>query len=548
MGMTKKDLQMLKLQHQAQQDFLLRQYLEQGHKMPKNRRDFMRAGLISMAAYVAAPTMIQLISQSAWAAEEICTSSSSSVGMPAFIHVQLDGGAALFANHLPHGNNGDPLPDYGQLGVGTSPVKTLFFSNNAPFWTPDAATGGSEIIRSIMRNIPTTGTLSDIYARTAFVAMSAESIDDRADNKGDITGMLQAAGVTGTMLPYLMGGGTLANNYFPAVLPSANLLNVAGASSLEGSLGLKGSLANLGATQLASLAKQKALVKAIENLNKKQMDALVANDSAAAKAVYKNLISCASKKNSEVLASDNVVNITAADYPSEFGGTDLKNNIWLNNFTDDAATSMTKAQLDGVQMRTGQAVATCLRGMSGACLLRYGGYDYHRGASRAFANSRDKFAGEIIGRILLTARRMNKKVFLYVSTDGSLEVSDPSSNTTTYAGDNPKKSMAYIFAYDPTTASPPPTSGFNMSGYADAPYQLNHFSNSHVVDTKNPISSLDAVDLAASAVFLNYLNFAGKPDLINDTKLAAVKKRLTDSLPTGGKTIADYFTRIKPRS
>jgi hypothetical protein len=536
MSMTKKDLLMKKLEEEKQADFLLQQYLNSGHRMPATRRDFLRSGVIAMASYMAAPTLIQLLSQPALAADStVCPSTSVASGMPAFIHIQLEGGGALFANAIPRGNGGNELPNYSLMGMGSAPPTQLLFSNQAPFWvSSDASVPASELMRGVFKSVPLN---SDIFSKTAFVAMAAESLDDRADNPQDISGMLSAAGLTGTMLPYLMTGSNLSNRFVGALLPSANLLNVASASSLEGSLGLKGSL---GTTNL-SIEKQKALVKAIEDLNSRQLASLE-NSTDTGKKTFRTLVNCGSQKNTNVVAGNSVVDIYNAGFPiAGVAG------IWAKNYTADSVTNMTADSLNTVTSRTGQAVTTCLRGMSGATLLHYGGYDYHLGSSREFANHRDKFAGDMIGRILATAKLMNKAVFLYVSTDGSLSNADSSSATVNWSGDNPKRSMAYVFAYDPVNGAPP-TEGVTVGSYSDAPFQLNHFSNAHVVENVNPLASLDAQTLAASAIFFNYLNFAGKQDLMNDPKLAAVKKRLTDALPVGGGSIANYFTRIKPRA
>lgn len=101
-----------------------------------------------------------------------------------------------------------------------------------------------------------------------------------------------------------------------------------------------------------------------------------------------------------------------------------------------------------------------------------------------------------------------------------------------------------MIAYDPNKVVD--TEGFSLGSYSDAAFQLNHFVNDggdYRVSSVNPIASLDANELFTSAVFLNYLNFAGQQSLIDAPKMSLVKEKLVKSLPGG--TIFNYYTRIK---
>ena len=185
-----------------------------------------------------------------------------------------------------------------------------------------------------------------------------------------------------------------------------------------------------------------------------------------------------------------------------------------------------------------------MSGMSAVALITLGGYDYHIGRTRAQANDKDKEAGDILARILLSAKRRNKKIFVFVSTDGALNSpqDDGADENVNWTGDISNRSMGYILAYDPNgTVS---TSGFSKGSYKDASFQLNHFDADRSVANVNPVGAIDANDLYSSAVFLNYLNFAGIPETIEKPELAAVKAKLMAGAPDG-VDIFDYFTRIK---
>lgn len=530
---------MLKLQQEARDRQTLIDYVMAGHKKPTTRREFLSAGLQTVATFMAAPTVAQLFAQTSWAADEVvCAGSDASVGMPAFIHIQVAGGAALFANAIPRGDNGADLPNYGALGLGSAPPVELMFANRAPWWVASSSFPASEIMRGIQRAAPTASN-SDIYNNTAFVSVASESVDDTAANPQDITGLLQAAGLVGNMFPYLRASNVASSfptNFTSSHLPIVNTLNVANAAALAGSLGLTGALG----TPNLTVAQQTKLIQTIENLNKEQVRALASeSDPSKTKATLQSLVNCSSKKNTELLAVSTSVDIYNASFQPS--GPALAN-IWALNRATDAGFD--KSQMDFTLSRSGLTTANTLLGKAGAAVIYLGGYDYHIGNTRAFANARDNFLGDVIGRILMTAKTLARPVFVYVSTDGALSSPQSDSATVNWSGDLPKRAMGYMFAYKPTGA--PSTAGFSMDGYTDASYQLNHFNNSGVVDNKNPIGAVDAQRLAAAAVFLNYLNFAGKPGLLDTVAaLAPVKKALTDALPKGASSINNYYTRIK---
>ena len=145
---------------------------------------------------------------------------------------------------------------------------------------------------------------------------------------------------------------------------------------------------------------------------------------------------------------------------------------------------------------------------------------------------------------LLSAKARRKKIFIWVSTDGSLNSAqdDGAPEDTNWTGDLSNRSAGYMIAYDPTGTVQ--TNGFARNDYRDASFQLNHFDSDYSVANVNPMGAIDANDLYTAAVFLNYINFAGKPELIDRPELAAVKQRLQEASP-GSTSIFDYFTRIK---
>jgi hypothetical protein len=511
---------------------LLEEYLKGGHRMPKTRREFLSSGLISASTFMFLPAMAQLISQSAWGSE--CVSASPDNSLPAFINIQLAGGPALYANHLACGANGALDQNYATLGVGSSPGVQRFFSNNAPFWMESDASIGSQMMRAINSRIAGD---SSLLNNSAFVAIAAKSLDDTANNPTNISGMLEKIGLVGSTFPYFITGEIFAGFSKPAIIPAANTLAVVNLASLQSSLGFKGALGGFSTNVASNLDIQRRLVASIETLSKHQIEKLVAQpNSDASQQTYRDLMKCALEKNNSVINGATNVNIYDGAYP---GGTGFAS-IWA---LDQAAT------FNPVVERVGQSVVSCIRGQSGATIVSLGGYDYHLGNTRTGANEKDRQLGDLIGRILRTAKAANRKTFIYVSADGAVggaAIGDPTANWTSDFGE---RGMQYIIAYDPAKA--PSTQGLTVGNYQDASFQLNHFSSTGarnitdgVVATGNPIAGSDAQDLCASAVFLNYLSFAGQSNKIDMPELAAVKARLQSAVPAQGKDIFNYFLRI----
>lgn len=551
---------MLQLQRESNAYTITKEYVDCGHRKPQTRREFLNAGLVSAGGALFAPTLMQLISQSAWGAEAVtCASSAGGVLPPAFINIQMNGGSANFANFLTRGNGGDPLTSYDLLGMGISPRPENLFANNAPFWiNPADSPGASGFAQGLVRALPRT---NDIHGKTVFVSVAAESVDDRRSNTQDFSAMLQAAGFIGSSLPYMLTGygaflsetkATPVNQFSSAILGAPNFLSVDSVSSISGSLSPKGAFATLTPTLRTDL------VSAIESLSKLEVDALIANPkSNESQKIIRQLTHCATEKNRTLASAASEVDYSQPAFPTnDNADTTLQcRNIWsTTNITDNDGDGYNNAQLRSKGLNaslmkyvlnlSALTVTNCMRGYSGAALINLGGYDYHSAFyTRASAELKDKFVGDLVGRVLKTAKAFNRPVFIYVNADGSVSSQKSSSNSVDWSGDFPKRGMNFIIAYNPAGA--PSVSGVTVGNYTDMSYQLNHFTNAGVVSNDNPIGSLDAQDLCAAAVFLNFLNFAGKGSLINTVPaLANVKKRLTDALPSG-TDIMSYYTRIK---
>ncbi|MGE4131062.1 MAG: hypothetical protein AB7F86_05455 [Bdellovibrionales bacterium] len=363
--------------------------------------------------------------------------------------------------------------------------------------------------------------------------------------------LLTRAGLGGGALPYLLyetkTGNDVnlgVNRFKGAFFEAPTYLMSSSVAAIEAGLGFKGALlANLKTAQTQPLAMQEELVKGINELTSLQAETMMlAPGSKQGREAFYQAAQCATQKNTQVLKTQKDVKVDV------YQDSTLAP-IWAKNFTGFSGgfDAGYKNQVTGL---VGTSVAATLKGLAGACTAVLGGYDYHAGQTntRAAQDDKDQFAGEVVANILMTARALNKKVFLYISADGS--VSSPNDAATapgqSWAGDYSERGMNYIIAYDPLGQID--ARAFTSPSYKDASFQLNHFapnsSEDLVVSSDNPIAGTEAQELCAAAVFLNFLSFAGRKDLIQRPTLSLVKKKLTESLPTGTSDIFQFYSRI----
>lgn len=528
-----------------------------GHRMPRSRREFLTSGLLGLATYSTLPALSTLLGQRAFADPLDCDQSTD---LPVYINLQLAGGPAMFAQHLAHGENGEPLSGYGILGVGNGPAIEHYFKNNAPFYAPDAVRPGSGMLKGLKERMGPTlfkeiigGKSAESAGKAIFIAVACKSIDDKFDNKHDLSGILAKAGLGGGALPYLLYESTSAspvpvdlgsNRFKPAFYTAPSYLLAASREAIESALGFKGVLlSQLKAPTADPIALQSQLVSAIHSLSQHQAQKILRDPgSSEAEKLFYRTAQCASAKSKQVLTAQQSINLDIFADPTLA-------NIWKKDFVDGAFPASFKNEANGM---IGVSVAAALRGISSSCTAVLGGYDYHFGAgqrtTRADSDDKDVYAGKIIANILMTAHTLGKKVFLYISADGSVStpVNPATPHTVDWVGDYPERGMNYIIAYDPKGEVE--AKAYSGKNYKDAAFQLNHFAKNSaedlVVGLKNPIAGTDAQELAAGAVFLNYLSFAKRREILNHPELTVLKNRLNDSLPGSEPDVFNFYSRI----
>lgn len=429
-----------------------------GHGKPMSRREMLAAGMIPFAAQLIMPQWLSLMMGSkAHAAGEACAPADAS-WIP-FITLNLSGGAALMANFVPHDAAGQPLPSYSLMGMGTSPTLTYEFGR-----TPWAGNGVSKVLTGI-RAEAANGTID----RTAFAAVCVALKDDSGDNKLGVEGMITRAGRMGLTFPNL---GTAASatgmNHQPALIVPPAPLRVNGYRSIGNSLGYAADLGSV-----LNVGQQRSLASLVQKLSGEQVQRL--GQSTRAQDIQK-VVDCAG-----------IGNVSNLSRPPG-AGVDPRLDAQVS-----AVWDITAGTADGDRNLTFAAmVYNVLNGNAGAATLELGGYDYHDN-SRTTGDRKDQEAGVLIGRILETAARMNRPVFLYVTSDGSVSSPDSASATAPWSSDRGSAGVSYMFFYDPA----------GRRALVNDSFQVGQFTRGQAADER--FITGGSAEMSAVAVFANYL-------------------------------------------
>lgn len=426
------------------------------NKKPVTRRDFLATGIIPFAASVLTPNLLNLLTPgNAFANASRCESGAASADFPAFINVNLAGGSGLSSHAIGLDEGGQLLEKYTRMGLGLSSRLNTVERFGGSVWYQNS---------TFLRGLETEMSASTM-ANTAFVNLCVESRDDSAENPIDISGLVDRVR-SGSLLPTLN-----PNRNKPALLVPKPSVAVGGLTDLRSSILLSGNLNNL----LNDSEKGK-LLNLVNNLSTSQMQK-VQNQTYGDQ--IQNLLSCAGIKNADLVSKADLGIDPSADLNvASLWGIDQMENAGGQNFVSAAIAYNT------------------LKGNSTLGNITLGGYDYHNG-TRTNGDDRDEAAGARVGRLLETAAIMGQKLFLTVTSDGSVTSGDSENpGEAPWNSDGGTRGMMYMFAFDPTGRP-------GLKGK-----QLGSFTQGQAVNDKTLVGG--SPELAAAAVFANYLSFAGK--------------------------------------
>ncbi|MCX6123657.1 MAG: hypothetical protein NTV34_02745 [Proteobacteria bacterium] len=360
----------------------------ESHDVKLSRRNLLGLGVISVGGLVYSRSLLS----------SIAFGNIAELNFPAFLTIDLVGGAALAGNFLVGGRGGsnDLLPSYSKLGYEPSTAQL-----DARFGLPSPS-DVSGIFKGITQKLSL-----EAQSLTRITSIAHQSIDDGDQNS---TSAL-----------------ALVARYFE--LNSAfrhKGLSTQGTTS-GGNTRLAYDSASLRPEQFTTLDQISQLLKkfidAQKNEYTRQFDALTSADQISLKDAYEQ-------------SMDTYFNST----------TPVQLDPRSNKSAQDAFGVLPTAKpTDELAINAGIAYA-CISGVVGPSCISLGGFDYHDG-TQTTGDNRDKVAGELIGSILQLAHLLKKPVFLQVISDGSVVAKEGSRNWT---ADSVPNSLTLMVSYNPS--------------------------------------------------------------------------------------------------
>lgn len=475
-------------------------FLHDDHKRPTNRREFLAAGLIGFSGYVMAPSILSILARPSFAlgASNNACDSASGVQLPSFITINLAGGAALAGNYIALDQGGQMLPSYDLVGLGQAPPIEREFGNVAFAGAPADSTRLAAQLLAGIRATASRATLD----RTSFLAVCVPLQDDSGNNKIDISGMVTAAGLSGELLPRLGSQETVTGvRQEPAVVRPPAPLVVNNINDILGALAPAGALASR-----LNVSQRQNLLRLVNNLSSSQARTLAKPNSSSGQTLSR-LIQCVTDKNVQLSTAANPGVDPRLDQSIDVAG------LWQMT---TGGTLFGRGQNDRLFM--GTMVYNALKGNAGTVGIDIGGYDYHGNSRQGLTDPRDFDAGQLIGKVLETASLMGKKVFIQITSDGSVGTPSGSDINANFESDRGNGGQSWVLAFNP--AGRPALKNANS-------YQLGYFNKGQGAVDQSDVGSAEK---AAKAIFANYLQFAGQtalyPKITNDQPVAGELDRL----------------------
>jgi hypothetical protein len=483
------------------------------HPVPRTRREFLSAGLISGGGMVIGPAWLGSLLKASRADAGLsaditkllptgqCNVPTASNGIP-FICFDLAGGANLVGSEVLVGVQGGQAnflstAGYGRLGVPGNMVPSStanIDSSLGLLWQTDGA---------IKRGIVSKATTPATAAGTNGAVFCAMSQNDTQQNPHNPMYAIAMTGVRGLLLELIgtdasvSGGNSMAPMMYinPALQPTT-ISQPSDATALVSTGG-----ASADALSVAVMESQTRIsggnVPYAQGTNTGFGGAL----STPGTAIYpdpnldgqiKNQVRCAY--------------VVSANTAATFGDPATLDATKDTNITGGAAPIFTATDFqDGDVAATATIMKLVINGFAAAGTISMGGYDYHDG-TRATGEMRNFKAGQMIGAVLEYAHRVGKPVMIYVFSDGSLtstgmpDTSVDGRGKLGWQGDNQSVASTFFLVYSPK--------GRPQLRNGVAGQQIGYFSSDgSVVDTSSPVAN--NVTSLVQAVVLNYMGLLG---------------------------------------
>ncbi len=521
------------------------------HKLPKSRRDFLRAGFITSSATVMMPSILSLMVRNAHAALPgidlvndcgITPGLGGRAGVP-FICFDLGGGANMTGSNVLVGGQGGQLDllstaGYNKLGLpgDMTPANPTFVDSSLGLrFHADSA-----FLKGIISK-----TTADTRSRVNGCVIPARSDNDTANNPHNPMYGIAKAGAKGGLMALTgtqntdSGGRSMA----PATMVDLTIrpTKVSNRNDARGLIDT-GSVSSL----MPDQEEAARIMDAVEKISLAKIDSRISGNPTQdavpptplpgnSQTNVQELADCAYLKTADTVRkfdgpnsadpekddyimfvdsaidsgrNSGRVGITSQPNPATTPSVAQNTaDVITNSITATESIFTSDEMSSGTFQSTAAVMKLVIEGLAGAGTISLGGYDYHNG-TRSTGEVRDFRAGQAIGACLEYAKRMQQELMVYVFTDGSLASNGRIDNSPEgrgkgeWTGDNSGTSAAFFLVYSPN-AQP---SLLNEGGISiENRQQLGYFRSSASVETDRTTPGANAPNLLAEMCVLNYM-------------------------------------------
>jgi hypothetical protein len=392
----------------------------QNHRI-LTRRDLLGLGYINMASFLAMPSLISLMMSQRAEAEGCQTNISGGPTQPAFICIDLAGGANIAGSNVIVGKKEgqeDFLSDYSTIGL----PKEMFPQNsnqvNSELGLKFHA--DSAILKGILGDLAI-----EVRANVEGAVFCTSSSDDTANNEYNPMHWIYKTGSVGSIVPLIGTMNSASGGTSKAIQESIEsaIKPIKVASPAEAT-----ALVDPGTLFPKDSKTAEKVMKAIARMSATEIKKL---DNKSMHQQIKELLSCGYLKSSDLISK-----YTAAS---------------VDPVLDQNISSVFNMQL-AMEKQAGTVAKMVLDGYAGTGTIQLGGYDYHDN-TRSTGETKDTLAGSLIGKLITAASLKNRDLVIYVYTDGgvtskgSIDASAGGGGKLRWTGDSGQRSAAFMLVY-----------------------------------------------------------------------------------------------------
>ena len=442
-----------------------------------SRRDFINS-LTHAASCIYLPGIISLLHSRQLLADSDCAAPTIDNSVPAFIGLDLRGGASIAGNNvIVYDQHGELLSSYRALGLPEAlhPNRRGMIDTTLglPMHTLSPMLAG-------IRDVASGTVLNKVNG----CVICTRSADDTSNNELASAPGVFLAGAKGQIVPLVgtaesVAGGSGGNSITPFITSVAptRITDIESAKRLV----------SVGAMwERASPKLQFNLLQLVKNLSSLQLQRFT---ELGLSQQAKQLAECGYLRTRDMLIGNNPDSRASIVDPRQ----------------DQALQGAGYFNQNQAALEIGYLV---LKGYAASGTIAVGGFDYHDNTV-ASGEMMDRVAGNVIGTLLAMASDLGRKLMLHVYTDGgvgggsaTMPAGDSGADKYVWQGDSEVRSAAFVLVFDP--AGRPQVEFQQMGAYkASDGGSIDLNPNQHSAISDNPAAQ-------AAAVVSNWLAWQGR--------------------------------------